>query len=41
MITFYLSGWAFRFRAPLVDLALRQNWRDGWQCALRYYYVED
>jgi hypothetical protein len=40
MITLYTNGWAFRFRHPLIDAAMRENWRDGWQTAFRYYYVE-
>jgi len=41
MITVTLCAWAFRYRSPLIDEALRMNLRNGVQVAFRYYYVED
>jgi hypothetical protein len=41
MTTLFFSGWAFRYRSSRIDAALRENWRDGWQSAFRYYVLED
>ena len=41
MTTLYFNAWAFRFRSPLIDAVMRQNWHDGLQSAFRYYYTED
>lgn len=37
-----MHAWAFRFMGNDEGLrnVLRQNWRDGWQTAWRYYYEE-